>query len=63
MRAVAVTASGAVRRHELELLDVEPPPVAPDGVLVRVRAAGVNPVDTKIRERLHGGAASRSTSR
>src|SRR5215210_1568356 len=29
--------------------DVEPPPVAPDGLLVRVRAAGVNPVDTKIR--------------
>ena len=25
------------------------PPVAPDGVLVRVKAAGVNPVDTKIR--------------
>src|SRR3954469_18578479 len=29
--------------------DVEPPPVAPDGLLVRVRAAGVNPVDTKVR--------------
>jgi NADPH:quinone reductase-like Zn-dependent oxidoreductase len=32
--------------HEAEL---EPPPVAPDGLLVRVRAAGVNPVDTKVR--------------
>ena len=29
--------------------DLEPPPVAPDGLLVRVRAAGVNPVDTKVR--------------
>jgi len=34
----------------MELLDVEPPPVAPDGVLVRVRAAGLNPVDHKVRE-------------
>jgi NADPH:quinone reductase-like Zn-dependent oxidoreductase len=34
----------------MELLDVEPPPVAPDGVLVRVRAAGLNPVDYKVRE-------------
>ena len=29
--------------------DVAPPPVAPDGLLVRVRAAGVNPVDTRVR--------------
>ena len=29
--------------------EVDAPPVAPDGVLVRVRAAGVNPVDTKVR--------------
>ena len=34
----------------MELLDVERPPVAPDGVLVRVRAAGLNPVDHKVRE-------------
>ena len=33
----------------MELLDLEPPPVAPDGVLVRVRAAGLNPVDHKVR--------------
>src|SRR5829696_2851052 len=33
----------------MELLDVEPPPVAPDGVLVRVKAAGLNPVDAKVR--------------
>jgi NADPH:quinone reductase-like Zn-dependent oxidoreductase len=47
MRAVAVRAWGG--REKLELVDVERPPVAPDGVLVRVRAAGVNPVDFKIR--------------
>jgi NADPH:quinone reductase-like Zn-dependent oxidoreductase len=47
MRAVAVREWGG--RERLELLDLEPPPVAPDGVLVRVRAAGLNPVDAKIR--------------
>jgi NADPH:quinone reductase-like Zn-dependent oxidoreductase len=47
MRAVAVNAWGG--REQLELVEVDPPPVAPDGVLVRVRAAGVNPVDAKIR--------------
>jgi NADPH:quinone reductase-like Zn-dependent oxidoreductase len=48
MRAVAINEWGG--RDKLELLDLEPPPVAPDGVLVRVRAAGLNPVDYKIRE-------------
>ena len=33
MRAIAVNAWGG--REALELVDVEPPPVAPDGVLVR----------------------------
>jgi NADPH:quinone reductase-like Zn-dependent oxidoreductase len=47
MRAIAVNEWGG--RDKLELLDVERPPVAPDGVLVRVKAAGVNPVDCKIR--------------
>jgi NADPH:quinone reductase-like Zn-dependent oxidoreductase len=47
MRAIAVNEWGG--RDALELVDVEPPPVAPDGVLVRVKAAGVNPVDSKIR--------------
>ena len=60
MRAIAVNEWGG--RDALELLDVEPPPVAPDGVLVRVRAAALNPVDYKVREgKLAGG--SRSTSR
>ena len=36
--------------------DVEPPPVGPDFVLIRNRAAGVNPVDTKIREGKLAGA-------
>jgi NADPH:quinone reductase-like Zn-dependent oxidoreductase len=54
MKAMAVNAWGG--RDALELLDVEPPPVAPDGVLVRVRAAALNPVDYKVREgKLVGG--------
>ena len=48
MRAIGVSEWGG--REALELLDLPTPPVAPDGVLVRVRAAGVNPVDTKVRE-------------
>ena len=48
VRAVAVKQWGG--RDRMELIDVEPPPVAPDGVLVRVRAAGLNPVDYKVRE-------------
>src|SRR3954466_15011403 len=47
MRAVAVSEGGD--RSTLELIEHDVPPVAPDGVLVRVRAAGVNPVDAKIR--------------
>ena len=47
MRAIAVNEWGG--RETMRLIDVEPPPVAPDGVLVRVKAAGVNPVDAKIR--------------
>jgi NADPH:quinone reductase-like Zn-dependent oxidoreductase len=47
MRAVAVREWGD--RSKLELIEHDVPPVAPDGVLVRVRAAGVNPVDAKIR--------------
>ena len=48
MRAIAIREWGG--RDKLELIDAEPPPVAPDGVLLRVRAAGVNPVDTKVRQ-------------
>ena len=47
MRAMVIDEWGG--REKLELLELEPPPVAPDGVLVRVKAAGVNPVDAKIR--------------
>src|SRR3954463_15832399 len=54
MRAIAVNRWGG--RRPLERVDVAPPPVAPDGVLLRVRAAGVNPVDYKVREgKLAGG--------
>lgn len=54
MRGVGVREWGG--RDKLELVDVEAPPVAPDGVLVRVRAAGVNPVDFKMREGSLAGA-------
>ena len=54
MRAVAVREWGGVER--LEAMDLEPPPVAPDGVLLRVQAAGVNPVDAKIRAGALAGA-------
>jgi NADPH:quinone reductase-like Zn-dependent oxidoreductase len=36
-------------RDVIQIGDVPDPPVGPDIVLVRIRAAGVNPVDTKIR--------------
>src|SRR4029078_3156948 len=54
MRAIAVNEWRG--RERMELLEVEPPPVAPDGVLVRVRAAGLNPVDYKVREGKLAGA-------
>jgi NADPH:quinone reductase-like Zn-dependent oxidoreductase len=47
VRAIAVREWGG--RDKLELIEYDVPPVAPDGVLVRVKAAGVNPVDCKIR--------------
>ena len=54
MRAIAVNDWGG--GDALELLDIEPPPVAPDGVLIRVRAASLNPVDYKVREGYLAGA-------
>ena len=48
MRAVGIREFGG--RERLELLDVPVPKVPPDGVRIRVRAAGVNPVDWKLRE-------------
>jgi len=47
MRGIAVKEWGG--RDKLELVEVEPPPVAPDGVLLRIRAAALNPVDYKVR--------------
>lgn len=40
----------------LEQVDLPDPLVGPDGVLIRVRAAGVNPVDWKLREGYLDGA-------
>jgi NADPH:quinone reductase-like Zn-dependent oxidoreductase len=47
MRAMVIDEWGG--GEQFREADVERPPTAPDGVLVRVRAAGVNPVDYKIR--------------
>lgn len=54
MRAIAINEWGG--RDKLELVDVEPPPVAPDGVLLRVHAAALNPIDAKVREGKLAGA-------
>jgi NADPH:quinone reductase-like Zn-dependent oxidoreductase len=54
MRAMVIDEWGGP--ETLHEADVEPPPVGPDFVLIRNRAAGVNPVDTKIREGKLAGA-------
>jgi NADPH:quinone reductase-like Zn-dependent oxidoreductase len=48
MRAAVIDRFGG--HGELHAREVDNPPLAPDGVLIRVAAAGVNPVDTKLRE-------------
>jgi NADPH2:quinone reductase len=48
VRAIGIREFGG--RDKLELLELPEPKVAPDGVKIRVRAAGVNPVDWKLRE-------------
>lgn len=48
MRAVAIHEFGGPER--LKVTELEEPVVGPDVVLVRTRAAGVNPVDWKTRE-------------
>jgi NADPH:quinone reductase-like Zn-dependent oxidoreductase len=47
MRAIGVREWGG--RDRMELLDVANPKVGPDSVLIRVGAAGLNPVDHKVR--------------
>ncbi len=48
MKAIAIRQYGGP--EVVEYTDLPDPKVGPDSVLVRVRAAGVNPVDWKIRE-------------
>jgi NADPH2:quinone reductase len=48
MRAIAIEAYGGAER--LQLMDLPIPQVGPDDVLIRVRAAGVNPADISFRE-------------
>ena len=57
MRAVALNEYGGP--EVLEVMDLPEPKVGPDVVLVRTRAAGVNPVDYKMRE---GGVDGRFPS-
>ena len=48
MRAIAYTRFGGP--DVLDLMELPTPKVGPDSVLIRVRAAAVNPVDWKVRE-------------
>src|SRR2546421_8510665 len=48
MRAIAIDAYGGSER--LQLMELPIPEVGSDDVLIRVRAAGVNPADVSIRE-------------
>jgi NADPH:quinone reductase-like Zn-dependent oxidoreductase len=48
VRAVGVREFGG--RDKLELLDLPQPKLPPESVLIRIHAAGVNPVDWKMRE-------------
>ena len=54
MRAIAIEQFGG--RDQMALMDLPDPKVGPDSVLVRVAAAGLNPVDWKMRE---GGLEAR----
>jgi len=54
MRAIAIERFGG--REQLKVMDVPEPLLGPDSVLVAVRAAGVNPVDAKIRQGALAGA-------
>jgi NADPH2:quinone reductase len=55
MRAQVLTEFGGPEKFQL--LDVETPVAAPGQVLIRIRAAALNPVDAKIREGLPIGPA------
>ena len=48
MQAIAINAYGGPDR--LQVMDLPIPQVGPDDVLIRVRAAGVNPADISFRE-------------
>ncbi|MEY2534540.1 MAG: hypothetical protein QOF29_2450 [bacterium] len=48
MRAIAITEFGGPDR--LQVAELPDPLVGPDTVLLRVRAAGINPVDYKVRQ-------------
>ncbi|MCW2923745.1 MAG: NADPH:quinone reductase, Zinc-containing alcohol dehydrogenase superfamily [Thermoleophilia bacterium] len=48
MRAMVIDTFGGT--DQLEARDIDDPKLGPDSIRIRVRSAGVNPVDTKLRE-------------
>ncbi len=53
MKCIAIDSFGG--RDKLQLKELPVPEIGPDEILIRVKAAGVNPVDWKIREGLLEG--------
>ncbi|ACU05333.1 NADP-dependent oxidoreductase [Pedobacter heparinus] len=54
MKAIVIKEFGAA--DKLEISEIEKPQISDDQVLIRVKAAGINPVDTKIRSGAHRSA-------
>lgn len=51
MKAVIIKEFGAA--NQLEIVEIEKPQITDDQVLIKIKAAGINPVDTKIRSGAH----------
>lgn len=51
MKAVIIKEFGAAT--QLEIVEIEKPQITDDQVLIKIKAAGINPVDTKIRSGAH----------
>lgn len=51
MKAVIIKEFGAA--SQLEIVEIEKPQITDDQVLIKIKAAGINPVDTKIRSGAH----------
>ena len=51
MKAIAINEFGG--RDKLQFMDLPVPEIKPGEILVKVKAAGVNPVDWKIQGRIY----------